>query len=508
MSHDEKTCINCGEGIGRVSDKATTAEDLGHVPPISPTTLRRAANDLIDAISIPAGRDFEHAWEHACLIFGRFGAKPTLLTRERLCSCQCSRCEAPPFEHGCGSKECNGPARWDRPSEATPVDEKPVCDRCGEEDSDERIMGKVNVCELCSASDAYRVEQLTFILQRFIDGGTRGDLMTACENAGLTPKVRASAEATPFPCENCGVPFIGIVCKNPACPGHPAEVLALADQEAARIEREHQVTGESPECSDCTKLIAYCDAAKIEAQKRGRVSGEPLADWIRRLPIDIDRDVHEALAWCQEMKVAIDCTDGLWTVESFVGDRLVAGLAYESLVLAVVSAKEKRAEAIASPVVDIVRRRERAQDPKEAFRAGWAAAIDFSQGSHETFESAWTAHCARVEQQTSSDKQAEQVVSPAPAVFTSTPARGSEEAGTINPSERCVFEQGGDRCAHRAGHKGNHGIKGIGTFSAADLSRIGTPRVSGDHIRTDGTSTENIKVIDLAADSSSNGEKP
>jgi hypothetical protein len=43
------------------------------------------------------------------------------------------------------------------------------------------------------------------------------------------------------------------------------------------------------------------------------------------------------------------------------------------------------------------------------------------------------ADCASVERQTSSDKKAEQVVSPASAVFTSTPARGSEEAGTTSP---------------------------------------------------------------------------
>ena len=76
------------------------AEALGHVPPISPTTLRRAANDLIDAISTPAGRDFDHAWEHACLIFGRFGAKPTLLdegprrpTATHTAPEQCPECE-------------------------------------------------------------------------------------------------------------------------------------------------------------------------------------------------------------------------------------------------------------------------------------------------------------------------------------------------------------------------------------------------------------------------------
>lgn len=67
----------------RGDHEPTGAESLGHAPPISPTALRRAANDLIDAISTPAGRDFDHAWEHACLIFGRFGAKPTLLEQEQ-----------------------------------------------------------------------------------------------------------------------------------------------------------------------------------------------------------------------------------------------------------------------------------------------------------------------------------------------------------------------------------------------------------------------------------------
>lgn len=66
--------------------------------------------------------------------------------------------------------------------------EKPMCERCGEEDSDERLMGKVNTCELCAASDAYRVEQLTAILQAFIDGGRIESLLLACENAGITPK--------------------------------------------------------------------------------------------------------------------------------------------------------------------------------------------------------------------------------------------------------------------------------------------------------------------------------
>jgi hypothetical protein len=41
--------------------------------------LRETASDLIDAITTPKGRDFNAAWEAACLIFGRFDQRPTLL---------------------------------------------------------------------------------------------------------------------------------------------------------------------------------------------------------------------------------------------------------------------------------------------------------------------------------------------------------------------------------------------------------------------------------------------
>ncbi|HEY0839740.1 MAG TPA: hypothetical protein VGD74_06100 [Vulgatibacter sp.] len=38
-----------------------------------------AARELIDAIATPAGRDFNHAWQEACLLFGRFNAPATLV---------------------------------------------------------------------------------------------------------------------------------------------------------------------------------------------------------------------------------------------------------------------------------------------------------------------------------------------------------------------------------------------------------------------------------------------
>ena len=87
-----------------------------------------------------------------------------------------------------------------RTAEATPV-EKPVCDVCGEEDSDERVYGKVEVCRLCLSS-ADRIEQLTDLLQRFIDGGRLESLLQACDNAGLRPRRRESAPS----CEpkSCG----------------------------------------------------------------------------------------------------------------------------------------------------------------------------------------------------------------------------------------------------------------------------------------------------------------
>ncbi|MHB8533177.1 MAG: hypothetical protein ACYDC2_10700 [Solirubrobacteraceae bacterium] len=37
--------------------------------------------------------------------------------------------------------------------------------------------------------------------------------------------------------------------------------------------------------SEVNAIMAYVDDAKLEACKRGRVTGEPLADWIRRLPL-------------------------------------------------------------------------------------------------------------------------------------------------------------------------------------------------------------------------------
>lgn len=46
-----------------------------------PDSARRAANDLLDAISNPKGRDFDPAWEEACMFFGRFGAPPTRLAK-------------------------------------------------------------------------------------------------------------------------------------------------------------------------------------------------------------------------------------------------------------------------------------------------------------------------------------------------------------------------------------------------------------------------------------------
>ncbi len=42
-------------------------------------------------------------------------------------------------------------------------------------------------------------------------------------------------------------------------------------------------------CDGCASLLKYIDAAKLEAQKRGRVAGEPLAEWIGRLPLDVER---------------------------------------------------------------------------------------------------------------------------------------------------------------------------------------------------------------------------
>ena len=66
--------------------------------------------------------------------------------------------------------------------------ENPVCEHCGEEDSDERIYGKVDCCQSCYAGLEYRIDQLTDILQRFVDGGRLSSLLLHCENAGIEPK--------------------------------------------------------------------------------------------------------------------------------------------------------------------------------------------------------------------------------------------------------------------------------------------------------------------------------
>lgn len=65
--------------------------------------------------------------------------------------------------------------------------EPPVCEVCGEEHDPKRVYGEVEVCRLCYASLEYRIEQLTLILQKFIDGGRLESLLCACENAGLRP---------------------------------------------------------------------------------------------------------------------------------------------------------------------------------------------------------------------------------------------------------------------------------------------------------------------------------
>ena len=76
-----------------------------------------------------------------------------------------------------------------RRERATP--EPLACEVCGEEDSDERVYGKVEVCRLCLSSAEYRVEQLTDILQRFIDGGRLESLLLQCENAGIQRTAKA-----------------------------------------------------------------------------------------------------------------------------------------------------------------------------------------------------------------------------------------------------------------------------------------------------------------------------
>lgn len=43
--------------------------------------LSYVVRELLDAIAVPKGRDFRHAWDEACLFFGRFGDEPTLLAK-------------------------------------------------------------------------------------------------------------------------------------------------------------------------------------------------------------------------------------------------------------------------------------------------------------------------------------------------------------------------------------------------------------------------------------------
>jgi hypothetical protein len=43
--------------------------------------------------------------------------------------------------------------------------EKPVCDVCGEEDSDTRPLGKVEVCRACQASNLYEIERLRNVIK-------------------------------------------------------------------------------------------------------------------------------------------------------------------------------------------------------------------------------------------------------------------------------------------------------------------------------------------------------
>lgn len=53
--------------------------DLAREGRIGAMARQDATNDLIDAISMPAGRDFDQAWEAACFLHGRSDYKPTLL---------------------------------------------------------------------------------------------------------------------------------------------------------------------------------------------------------------------------------------------------------------------------------------------------------------------------------------------------------------------------------------------------------------------------------------------
>lgn len=47
--------------------------------PLKDYDLRYITRELIDAIAMPKARDFRHAWDEACLFFGRFGDEPTLV---------------------------------------------------------------------------------------------------------------------------------------------------------------------------------------------------------------------------------------------------------------------------------------------------------------------------------------------------------------------------------------------------------------------------------------------
>ncbi len=79
------TCPECG-GTGEVEEDATGA--LGYV-------VKRPCL--------------------ACtLVEGEEEARRFNASNRRLCTCCCDRCDAPPFEHGCGRPGCNGPKQWGR----------------------------------------------------------------------------------------------------------------------------------------------------------------------------------------------------------------------------------------------------------------------------------------------------------------------------------------------------------------------------------------------------------
>ncbi len=56
--------------------------------------------------------------------------------------------------------------------------------------------------------------------------------------------------------------------------------------------REMGTTAAAPQhhCGWCERMSKYVDDAKIEAQKRGRIMGQPLAEWIASLPLDVVAD--------------------------------------------------------------------------------------------------------------------------------------------------------------------------------------------------------------------------